>query len=367
MASKLLGYGRFGATYMTRRTKIATLFVATLAGVFIVLASIAACRKLVRSAATIPEHRLVDHVAPVQTLAFSPDSKFLVTGGDDKRALIWKVATGHLVRSIIGHESRISSLAFSRTGEILATASFDSTARLWLAADGTPRGTIQHPSNVSAIAFSPDDERIATGDFLGRVRIWDWKTDLRNETANIKVDNSWVFSLSFSPDGKSLAVGIGSHRVGVLKLRNHSQHQNFILPSGSDVIRCVAYAPDGRRIAAASGDDVRSGQVTVWEVSRSNVVRVSIHKPFSIAGLSFSPDGQQLAIGGQDGDVYLLMTSDLSEAARFKAHTAPITCISFSNDGNWLATASMDRTAALWSLRAVAQSGNRTRIKKSRL
>jgi transcription initiation factor TFIID subunit 5 len=57
--------------------------------------------------------------APIYTLAFANDGKFLASGSADHRVLIWDLAHGHLIASFSHHTATVHSLCFSRDGTIL--------------------------------------------------------------------------------------------------------------------------------------------------------------------------------------------------------------------------------------------------------
>ncbi|MCC7373493.1 MAG: PD40 domain-containing protein [Verrucomicrobiales bacterium] len=67
----------------------------------------------------------------VYAVAFSPDGRWIATGGTDPTVRIWDAKTGRLVRRLSSHESNIFCLLFSRDGRQLASGGADHTVRLW--------------------------------------------------------------------------------------------------------------------------------------------------------------------------------------------------------------------------------------------
>lgn len=75
----------------------------------------------------LPDKTSVEHVA------FTPDSKRLVIGGNDGGVHFWYPEPGgrddH--QQLAGHEKRVSALAMPSDGSYILTSSFDGTARVW--------------------------------------------------------------------------------------------------------------------------------------------------------------------------------------------------------------------------------------------
>ncbi len=69
----------------------------------------------------------------------------------------------------------------------------------------------------------------------------------------------------------------------------------------------------------------------------------------AVSKISFSPDGNIIASGGADGEVKI-WSKDGKELKTFKAHEEKITSISFSPDGHKLITGSQDKTPKLWNI-----------------
>src|SRR5690606_28836149 len=71
------------------------------------------------------------HTNAVSSVAYSPDGKYIASGGWDGSLILWHVETGAQIRSMNGHVDNISSIAFSLDGKYIASGSVDETVRLW--------------------------------------------------------------------------------------------------------------------------------------------------------------------------------------------------------------------------------------------
>jgi WD40 repeat protein len=95
-------------------------------------------------------------------IAFSPDGKYLVAGG--QAVTVWDAATGTEVRTLEGSPGDASRVAFSHDGKLLAAAGNDGVV-VWDFASG--HEVLSYPARgnlIFGLAFSPDGSRLAVGD-----------------------------------------------------------------------------------------------------------------------------------------------------------------------------------------------------------
>jgi WD40 repeat protein len=70
-------------------------------------------------------------VKVITAISFSPDGKWIVTGGQDNTARIWDAEKGTELIVLKGHTHMLMDAKFSPDGKRLITASWDKTARIW--------------------------------------------------------------------------------------------------------------------------------------------------------------------------------------------------------------------------------------------
>jgi WD40 repeat protein len=102
---------------------------------------------------------LEGHTGWVTSVAFSRDSKQVVSGSRDKTVQLWDAATGALLQTLEGHTGWVRSVAFSCDSKQVVSGSHDKTVRLWDVATGAPLQTLEgHTSFVTSVTFSPDSK-----------------------------------------------------------------------------------------------------------------------------------------------------------------------------------------------------------------
>lgn len=171
-------------------------------------------------------HNMSGHISGIRTVAFSPDSQFIASGGYDNTIKLWK-SDGTLVSTLKGHNSFITSLRFSPDGKELASSSQDSTIRIW-ELKGQPLETLNISPRTSKpflatrfFSLSPDGKLIATTT-ENVVEVWKI-----NGSLITKIEpNINVTSLNFSPDGKIISIaGISDKRQHTVQLvTNDGKH-----------------------------------------------------------------------------------------------------------------------------------------------
>ena len=111
-----------------------------------------------------------DWFGGVNSVAFSPDSKVIVSGSKDKTIKIWRVETGEEIMTLRSHQDDITSVTVSLDG-ILATSSKDKTTKFWQLATGKLISTMKHQEAVQNIKYMPRDSVLAMGCHDGKIKL----------------------------------------------------------------------------------------------------------------------------------------------------------------------------------------------------
>ncbi|HEX7313413.1 MAG TPA: kelch repeat-containing protein, partial [Pyrinomonadaceae bacterium] len=295
-------------------------------------------------------------------VAFSPDGRYLAAGdwggnGATPKIMVWVAPTFLPVQTLTPYAGSGGSIAFSPDSQTLAGASApDRVISFWHLPDGLKTQTI--PVNIHDavwnIIFSDNDTFFASGaQNIAEVRRVSDGALLRTVGSN----REFVNSSAFSPDGAHLVVANGSGASGpngaggVEMLRASDGAYERTLATHNDLVNAVAFAPDGTRVASASGSqppDTRDTRILISPVASGPAQVVMPGHAGGTLSLSYSPDGQTLASSGRDNAVKLWRTSDGALLRTINGHANWVHSVAYSPDGLNIASGSGDSKVKIW-------------------
>ncbi|WP_235984611.1 nSTAND1 domain-containing NTPase [Mesorhizobium neociceri] len=270
--------------------------------------------------------------------AFSPDDRLLATASIDGPIRIWDVGRASLFTTITGHDALIEHLEFDPVdSNILLTASHDGTARLW-EMNGILTTDLRHEHPPTFAVFSPDSVHLLTGGGDAKVHLWDVTTE--REIAKFDTGEI-VHGATYSPDGTRVATVSLAGRVLVWDVASKRQLAEIKSPIG---LRHIQFSPAGDLLAAGSG----RGFARLWDAASGAEV-ATIATSETLPQVVFNRDGN--LVFAATGSAGHLVKPDGTELKKLVGHERPITGAAFSPDGQLVATASLDHTARIWSVK----------------
>jgi RNA polymerase sigma factor (sigma-70 family) len=296
-------------------------------------------------------HHDFGHTYAVDGIAFSPDSKTIVTGAayTDNIVRAWDLKTGQLKGRWRGHKDGIEAIAYTSDGKLVASGSQDGTVRLWDPATGKEVHRLDgHDGMIYGMAFAPDGKTLAAGGKRKAVHLWDVATG--KELRAFHNPGGFILRIVYSPDGQLLATrGIDEDVVRIWDASSGKELRQLRGPKAG----CpkLSFAPDSRTLAV-NGDD---GMVRLWDATTGREIQ-ALGEPLQpgqanrCLGVVFAPDGRSLAAGYDDRTTRIWELVSGRERARFEGHAGVPLGLAYSGDGSLLATGGSDHLAYVWDV-----------------
>jgi WD40 repeat protein len=263
---------------------------------------------------------LAAHPRGFGVLAFSPDSRRLLTAGGDGLVRIWDAWTGELLRTFAEHGGAVRAAVFSPDGKRVVSCS-RSEVLAWDAATGKMLAPLGSGQGGAGLAFRPDGKCLAIVGGDKQARAYDVVTNRLLFTVP-------AGAVAFSRDGKLLATAGG----GVV-LRDAATGKEFHKLDGAADASSLRFSGDGTRLVAFGG---KTPAVVVWDVSARRVLFKQ-----NVPAAVLSPDGQRLA-GGGDRTVRFWDVNTGVELPPLHGLDHWVVGLAYSPDGRSFATATGD-------------------------
>ena len=250
-----------------------------------------------------------------------------------------------------GHSSSISSLAFSPNGKWLASGGLDRSIILWNASTGeqTRKWTRQN-SNVTQLVFSPDSKRLVSADDGGVVRGWKFESAEPEYSLNL---HKFVGVLACNLDGRSWAVVVDPEdEAANAHIELHDAESGKLMRTLNTEwqgVTAMTFTPQGTLIASGGAldrDDAPDLSTAVW-----NVNTWKLEKTIPGGGVAFSPDGSLVALFEELNPAKILIKNAPTGETKLAISAQTAGLIKFSADGREVVFSNAgNKELQIWSM-----------------
>jgi WD40 repeat protein len=306
--------------------------------------------------------------APVNVgaVAYTPDGRWLVTGGDDGRIRLWESATAQ-PRTEVQTDQEVRFLAVDRAGRRLLVGT-TATVQLWdlacLTVRGGPRCRVEAGDREALVSVGTDTTAVADASANrvvtfapGETTATIWQSRLRRgATLHLR---SPVTAVAISDDGRRVATGTRAGRVAIWDANGRRLAAG---PLHRLRVSALGFGPGG--VLVSGSDD---GTVRLWDPGASPANRLIGELPGQVQRLAVSRAGY-VAAGGESGVIYTWELTTGRFVRALVGHTGIVSALRYGTDGRRLFSASDEGTLRAWESatggsRAV-MAGHRSRVQE---
>jgi WD40 repeat protein/uncharacterized caspase-like protein len=338
-------------------------------------------------------------------MVFSPDGRLLATATFRSNTIkLWETATNRKLRDLSSSGQTVigiaPAVAFSRDGRLIAAAGGDNTVTVWdvmsgrelQKLSGSAPGTVMASMGVYFIGFAANNRLVTVSDairlwdlssgrelqsfeggmpstaginggdggitlspdgtqlfvflegFEPQIRTLDLATGREVRRIDLPEDQIETLQLAFNPEGQLLAAGIANQR---LRLWNLTTKKDRALATTTSDFSHVKFSRDGRLLALSDNYTVKLWELATLRELPPIKVPAGLTYPQGNAYVGFTDDGKRIATGGFGTETIVWESETGKRLSNLSGRTNMAYDVSFSADGNELASGGRTR----WDLR----------------
>ncbi len=231
------------------------------------------------------------HTGSATTVAFSPDMRWLATGGSDARVRIWDTRTGTMAQELTGPSGTVHSVRFTPDGNYLLAGSAGNVV-MWQVWDWGRVWTHNGDTgNDGALAVSPNKDYIATATG-NNISILEFNSG--NRIRQLSGHTSPIRSLDISNDGFVIASGSDDRSV---RLWNAISWDEIRALTGHNAaVRSVRLSNAAGRVLSASSDNT----IRIWDGRNGSLLHTLNGHSAGVNGAVFDRRTRYVISGGAD-------------------------------------------------------------------
>jgi WD40 repeat protein len=283
-------------------------------------------------------------------VAFSPDGKLVAMGGGyiEGALEVWDIAANKFAVVLKGHEAPVWTVAFSTDGKFLASGGEDKTARVWDLGSGKEIAKIDtFGKQVTGVAFSPDGKTLAATSNDNSAVLFDLES--KKVKFTLSKHEGPVRGVAFSPDGKVVATVGKDKQVFLWNAETGKPRMSIKSP---DVLYACVFTPDGKQLLVAGGDEGKGGDHSIKSIDMADKKATTLFKGHesSIWSLSVTADSKTLVSGGYTDKTARLWDLEGKAAKGVQDTMDEVRAVALSPDGKTLAVAA-SASIKLWKVK----------------
>jgi WD40 repeat protein len=237
------------------------------------------------------------------------------------------------------------AVAFSQDGNKVFSGSecTPTSLRIFDAANGGLywETTLDSPLMCAqGVKFNSNGSKVVTLEELGNLIIYDYTTTTPTQLTSIATGTNYAFAVAFSPDGNKLVTGCSNTKMIIHDINTSGALHN--VAAHSNWVTGVDWSVNEKIVTC--GDD---GKIKLWDTAGNNIWTITGHMNY-IGCVRFSSDGNYIISASRDKTVKIWNASDGSIVRTLTGHTREVKYIDVSDDMAQIVSGAIDSTIRVW-------------------
>ena len=285
------------------------------------------------------------HECWIRSLDFSPDGAVLAAAGGvldrHDELILWDLASGRKRLARLNENTCLEAARFSRDGQWLAVVHRDQTVKLLDARTGSEETRFScTPAWRQCFAFSADSRQFLVLNADGSLAVWNM-AEKRLRVEPPPGPGQW---LVYARGREALMTGQTWSGVAISIWDLAARKELVHLEMPTFAIWAACFSPDGDTLALGTDE----GAVYFCHLPSRRVWSTQVNEAERINCLAFSPDARTLVSGGQDHTVKLWDVATGEPIGALGKHDAAVFAVAFAPDGRRVASGGFDKLVRLW-------------------
>jgi WD40 repeat protein len=234
---------------------------------------------------------LTGHISAVKAVAFNLRLKIFATCGNDFNIILWD-SLFRRIRKLEdinkGHNSKINTITFDKSGKYLLSGDDEGKILLWDIATGKIIKSHSNGKTINQIVMAANPQEIIVAGVEPTIKVINFVTGAVVKT--IVGHKDLVNSVAVSFNNKYLLSGSNDKSAKMWDLRTLKEIRT--LPVDCWKVTAVAFTLDSRYCATACNN----GSIKIWETETGKLLTEIEEQGFNARDISFSPNAKYLAV-----------------------------------------------------------------------
>ncbi|KAL3162354.1 hypothetical protein ABBQ32_010037 [Trebouxia sp. C0010 RCD-2024] len=263
------------------------------------------------------------------------------------------------------HQDSVWTCAWSPNSDLLVTGSVDESVNVYHELDGKVKrhhNYSGHTLGVISVDVDPSGEFAASSALDSFIRVWSLQDHITKDVIETPPSETWA--ICFNPASDTLQIAAAGGSSNGISLYNcdgsGTPVSTMSLPAGDEKFKkdrfvlSIAFSPDGQWLACGSQD----GTVAVFDVSSGKFLHLLEGHFKPVRSLTFTPDSKMLLTACDDMHSHLYDVEHASLVEAFSGHESWVLSVACHPSGSCFATGSSDSKVKLWDMssRSCAQT-----------